>query len=133
MHFTTVFSSLIFAASAFAVNLTTSGKYDVSGNTLYVSACPSLRSKYPTYGDIPNFSYIAGSSIVTEEDSQMFGTCWQLTTAEGSSITVSVIDKQDDGYVTGNAPYYYLTGKHQYELPFVDVEAVQLDASECGF
>ena len=76
-------------------------KYDNPNGSMHATACANpLESRYPLFGDIPNFPYIGAASDVTP-GSPNCGECWNLTNlGNGAHIYVTAIDSIPFGFVT---------------------------------
>lgn len=135
MIFTTFFTTLLFATSAFAVRAGYDTTYDDAGAFMNNVACSDgsngLASRFPTFGSVPTFPNIGGASAIGGWNSPQCGTCWQLT-YEGRSIFVTAIDHADDGFNLSQQALNTLTNGRAVEVGVVDVTATQVDRSACG-
>ncbi|KAL5492688.1 hypothetical protein ACEPAI_4135 [Sanghuangporus weigelae] len=137
MIFTTVFTTLLFATTAFAVRAGFDNTYDDAGASMNIVVCSDgangLASRFPTFGSVPTFPNIGGASAIPGWNSPQCGTCWQLTySGTGNSIFVTAIDHADDGFNLSQEALDTLTNGRAIEFGVVDVTATQVDSSACG-
>ena len=94
-------------------------------------ACSNpLISRYPHFGDIPNFPYIGGAFDVVW-GSPNCGACWKLTNLEnGAYIYLTAIDRAPNGFKIGVSAYNTLKGDGE-EGARIDV--VNVLPRFCGF
>ncbi|KAH9934641.1 uncharacterized protein B0H18DRAFT_482750 [Fomitopsis serialis] len=101
-----VFTAMLFAVAAvpaFAQNEVVvyhnPSNYDSSDGSVSTAACAAqLDPPFTTFGEIPIYPYLAGASFVnsSEGGTAECGTCWQLTSANGS-VVVLIVDQADNG------------------------------------
>ncbi|EJC99990.1 extracellular small protein 1 [Fomitiporia mediterranea MF3/22] len=137
MHFTSVLSTLLFAGAAFAVRAGFDNTYDNAGgdmNTVSCSTGPNgLSGRFPTFGNLPTFPNIGGSSSIAGFGSAECGSCWQLTFPDtGVTITVTAMDHAGDGFNLSQEALDTLTNGNAVQDGVIQVNAVQVDKSQCG-
>ncbi|THH07956.1 hypothetical protein EW145_g3023 [Phellinidium pouzarii] len=138
MKFSTLASSLLLAGSALAtVPASFDNTYDNAAGSMLTVACSTgatgLAGRFPTFGDVPTFPNIGGASAIAGFGSANCGTCWKLTFAgTGVSILVTAIDHAGDGFNLSQEALDTLTDGNAVADGVVQVDAVQVDASQCG-
>ena len=133
MQSKSLLSTLVFAASALAFTIRHDAKYDDASTSMSTGACSSvLSSKYSTFGDVPKFPFIGGAAMVQGTKETWCGTCWNLTTTEGSTIFVAAIDEAEEGFVVSNQAFDELTGGQSGSVDSVKTWLLQVPPSECG-
>lgn len=109
--------------------------YDNAFGDMNTVACSDgshgLARKYPTFGDLPTFPNIGGASVIGGWNSASCGTCWKLT-FEGVSIFVTAIDHTDNGFNLAEAALNTLTDDNAEFYGVIQVDATQVDKSNCG-
>lgn len=155
---TALFCSLFLPALCTTVTYDTA--YDVSSASLNTVACSNgangLVSRFPTFGDLPNFPNIGGAPAVAGWNSPNcgkspvcpqkgfrsdtlchLGTCWALTYTPPTGkvkkvIHVLAIDTGAKGFNIALEAMNELTEGQAVQLGTVDVVSSQVDASVCG-
>jgi len=136
---TALFCSLFLPALCTTVTYDTA--YDVSSASLNTVACSNgangLVSRFPTFGDLPNFPNIGGAPAVAGWNSPNCGTCWALTYTPPTGkvkkvIHVLAIDTGAKGFNIALEAMNELTEGQAVQLGTVDVVSSQVDASVCG-
>jgi len=90
-----------------------------------------LVSRFPTFGDIPNFPFIGGAFDVVW-NSPNCGGCWNITNpTTGVSIQITAIDTAGAGFNIAQEAFEKLNGG-QIGQGVVDVVASKVAASVCG-
>ena len=118
------------------VNTTTAydPKFDVKTSSMNTVACSDgahgLAAKYPTFGSLPTFPYIAGIPQIAGWNSESCGTCWKLT-YNGTSINVIGIDHADGENLSLEA-MNKLTQGQAVKLGRIQSYVEQVDNSVCG-
>ncbi|KAG6840618.1 hypothetical protein C0991_005517 [Blastosporella zonata] len=143
MKFTALLTSLVlFPASAFAVTLSYDPGYSNSSRPLTDVACSDgpnglITAGYKTLGALPKFPFIGGTANVPGWNSDKCGTCWKLTYANSkgvaTSINVIAVDHANAGWNVSPKAMDTLTGNQAIQLGRVEVAAVQVAPSACGF
>jgi len=101
-------------------------------NSVACSNVPNgLASRFPTFGDIPNFPFIGGAFDVAW-NSPNCGGCWNITNpTTGVSIQITAIDTATGGFNIAQEAFEQLNGG-QIGQGVVDVVANKIAASVCG-
>jgi hypothetical protein len=86
----------------FPLKATYDQTFDNPSGSLNNVACSNgqngLASKYPTFGDLPNFPYIGGAFDIVW-NSPNCGSCWAITNqANGQMIYITAIDTAGQGF-----------------------------------
>jgi len=90
-----------------------------------------LASRFPTFGDIPNFPFIGGAFDVVW-NSPNCGGCWNITNpTTGVSIQITAIDTAGGGFNIAQEAFEELNGG-QIDQGVVDVIANKVAPSVCG-
>lgn len=137
MQFTTLALALTaLVSNALAITVSYDQTYDNAGQDLGATACSDgpngLQTKgFTTLGSLPHFPNVAGAAAVVSWNSPNCGSCWQLT-YEGRSINVLAVDHADEGFNLALAAMNTLTNGQAVFFGRIDVEAAQVDASQCG-
>ena len=80
---------------AFTTEATFDTTFDNPSGSLNGVACSNgpngLAAQFPTFADIPSFPFIGGGPGIVW-DSPNCGGCWQLTSADGASIFMTLVD-----------------------------------------
>ncbi|TFY52332.1 hypothetical protein EVJ58_g10078 [Rhodofomes roseus] len=122
----------IFAQTEVVVYQNLSPNYDVSSTSVSTVTCAALLNPpYKTFGELPYFPYLAGASFISEGGTAECGSCWQLTSANGT-INVVLINHADNGFDVGHTAFNDLTDHGAFLYSSVNATATQLDASVCG-
>ena len=146
MQFITMITMMIgFIISA--VDTTVAKSVSVSYDTLYDNpnvnlnavACSNgnhglLNKGFTTFGSLPHFPNISGSSVVTGWNSPNCGSCWQLSWSHtGATIHVLVVDSNADGFTLSQTAMGELTDNQELSLGKISgVSATEVSASACG-
>ena len=111
---------------------TTFDNRDGSLNNVACSNGPNgLASRFPTFGDIPNFPFIGGVFDVVWK-SPNCGGCWNVTNpTTGVSIQITAIDTAGAGFNIAQEAFEKLNGG-QIGQGVVDVVANKVAPSVCG-
>ena len=109
--------------------------FDNKAGSLNGVACSNgpngLASRFPTFGDIPNFPFIGGAFDVVW-NSPNCGGCWNITNSMmGVSIQITAIDTASAGFNIAQEAFEKLNGG-QIGQGVVDVVANKVAASVCG-
>jgi len=109
--------------------------YDNKSGSLNSVACSDgpngLAARFPTFGDIPSFSFIGGAFDVVW-NSPNCGSCWNLTNmGTGVSINITAIDSAGSGFNIAQEAFERLNGG-QIGQGVVDVVANKISPSVCG-
>ncbi|KAK1255504.1 hypothetical protein MKX08_009499 [Trichoderma sp. CBMAI-0020] len=127
-------AAIISLASAETVSVTFNSLYDDPSRPLSEVACwrkdtgfmPNLDWKIQKDAlDFIGIDAIRGSS-----HAQCFS-CWKLEYGD-KHVSLFAIDSADSGFVLSLNAMQSLTGGQARELAHIDVEATQVDASNCG-
>lgn len=112
--------------------VTWSDTYDnEDGSTISVT-CSSLSTKYPNFGDFPDFPYI-GASYDIQQSPLNCGTCWNLTSQRsGRHIYFTAIDGVDTGFKLSKHAYDDLNAGTA-DPPILYADAVSVDPKNCGY
>ncbi|EPS98394.1 hypothetical protein FOMPIDRAFT_124824 [Fomitopsis schrenkii] len=103
-----------------------------SESTNYVACSEILQAAgQTTFGQVPDFPYIGGASVVTGFDAPYCSTCWNLT-YESNTIHVYVIDSAGDGFNIALDAMNLLTNNQSEFYGRVNATATQVDDSVCG-
>nr|AKB94552.1 cerato-platanin-like protein 1 [Heterobasidion annosum]CEH24659.1 cerato-platanin 3 [Heterobasidion irregulare]CEH24660.1 cerato-platanin 3 [Heterobasidion irregulare]CEH24661.1 cerato-platanin 3 [Heterobasidion irregulare] len=102
-------------------------------NTAACSNGPhGLASKFPTFGDLPDYPYVGGVFAVSSWNSANCGTCWAVTYPEtGVTINVLAIDVASPGFNVAQAAMDKLTNGKATQLGKVEVNVEQVPTSAC--
>ncbi|KAG6854510.1 hypothetical protein C0991_006112 [Blastosporella zonata] len=143
MKFTPLLTSLVLIpASAFAVTLSYDPGYSNPSRSLTEVACSDgpnglITAGYKTLGALPKFPFVGGTASVPGWNSDKCGTCWKLTYTNtkgvAKSINVIAVDHANAGWNVSPKAMDTLTGNQAVQLGRIDVAAVQVAASACGF
>ena len=109
--------------------------FDNKAGSLNSVACSNgpngLVSRFPTFGDIPNFPFIGGAFDVVW-NSPNCGGCWNITNpTTGVSIQMTAIDTAAGGFNIAQEAFEQLNGG-QIGQGVIDVVANKVAASVCG-
>ncbi|KAK2462203.1 hypothetical protein APHAL10511_005791 [Amanita phalloides] len=92
---------------------------------------------YSTFDSLPGFPYIGAAYAVTGWNSSACGSCWSLTYNNGQTsknIYITAIDRAGaDSFNIALSAMNELTNNQAVQLGRVDVTAVQVAPSYCGF
>lgn len=144
------FTSVFIAAGALASSLvaalpqirtgTTSMGYDstfgdASGDISTVACSDGsngLATKgYKTFGSIPSFPSIGGIPAISGWNSASCGSCWQITYGN-NTIYLTGIDAGKGSFVSSEAAVNTLTDGNAEQYGRIDVNAIEVGASNCG-
>ncbi|KAF8894770.1 Asp f 13-like protein [Infundibulicybe gibba] len=113
--------------------------YDNGGQSMAAVSCSDgsngLLSRFPTFGNVPQFPHIGGAEAVEGFNSANCGTCWQLTFTTGGvtrSVNILAIDHAASGFNIAEAAMDDLTGGQAVQLGRIDATATQVPSSVCG-
>ena len=133
---------LVLAATCLAQTVVTyDAAYDKGSTSLTTVACSDgtnglITKGYTTFGSLPEFPYIGGSSAIAGYNSPACGTCWQITYDNGAgvvkTINVLAIDVAKPGFNIGLVAMNALTGGQAVHLGKVEATVKQVSASICG-
>ena len=137
MHFMSIFIPFLSAGTAFAVQAGFDNTYDNASGDMDTVSCSTglngLADRFPTFGSLPTFPNIGGSSVIAGFGSDLCGSCWQLTfPTTGKSINVTAMDHAGDGFNLSQEALDELTNGNAVALGVIQVDVVQLDQSACG-
>lgn len=139
MQFNSILSTLVLAGAAFAQTQRASfdNTYDNAAGSMDTVACSTgpngLAGRFPTFGSLPTFPNIGGSSVISGFGSAECGTCWSLTfPTTGKTILVTAMDVAVDGFNLSQEALDTLTNGNAVFDGAVQVNAVQVAASQCG-
>ncbi|KAL5531179.1 hypothetical protein ACEPAG_4055 [Sanghuangporus baumii] len=134
MQLLSVLSTLLLAGTAFAVHATYDTTYDNPSGSMWGVACSNgkngLVGEFPTFGDLPTFPNIGGVEGVSWNSTKC-GSCWELT-FQGTSIYVTAVDSAGTGFNIAREALDTLTGGHAVEWGSADVDAKEVERSNCG-
>ena len=139
MQFTTLMTMMTMFIIPAVDAFTTSVSYDtIYDNDAVSSSSVACSNKlfsvgFPSFGTIPTFPNIGGSSVVTGFNAPQCVTCWKLTLSK-NSVFVIVIDTAGEGFNLSEEAMNTLTDGQAVKLGRVSgVNAVQMDSIEhCG-
>ena len=119
----------------FPLRATYNATFDDKAGSLNSVACSNgpngLASRFPTFGDIPNFPFVGGAFDV-ECNSPNCGGCWNITNpTTGVSIQITAIDTATGGFSIAQEAFEQLNGGQTGE-GVVDVVANKVAPSVCG-
>ena len=128
--------ALVSAQAPVTVPLTFDTTYDIAAQSLATVSCSNgpnglLTKGFTTFGSLPNFPNISGSSVVAGFNSANCGTCWTLR-FQNNSTNVLVIDHAANGFNMARTANDVLTGGAGVFFGTVQVTAVQVNATNCG-
>ena len=111
--------------------------YDNPNGDMNTVSCSTglngLSSRFPTFGSLPTFPNIGGSSAIAGFGSAECGSCWQITfPTTNNTIIVTAIDHAGDGFNLSQEALDALTNGNAVALGTVQVNAVEVDRSLCG-
>ena len=86
---------------------------------------------YTTFGQIPHFPNIGGSSTIPSWNSAQCGQCFALT-YKGKTINVLAIDTAPSGMNIAEAAMNKLTGGQAVQLGRVTATITKVGVSKCG-
>ena len=137
MQFFSIVFTLFLAGLSAAERASYDNTYDNASGDMNTVACSNgpngLSSRFPTFGSLPTFPNIGGSSAIAGFGSAECGSCWHLTFSQtGVSILVTAIDHTLDGFNLSQEALDKLTNGNAVFDGAVDVNAVQVDKSQCG-
>ncbi|PAV19815.1 cerato-platanin [Pyrrhoderma noxium] len=119
MKFTTLISTLFLAGSALAIRVSYDNTYDDPSGSMDSVACSDgptgLAANYSTFGDLPSFPFIGGSSAISGWSSPSCGNCFSLSYG-GNIIYVTPIDHTQEGFNLAQEAMDVLTGGKAEEL-----------------
>ncbi|KAG6831215.1 hypothetical protein H0H92_012012 [Tricholoma furcatifolium] len=138
MKFSALFTSLVLIPTALAVTLSYDTSYDDPSRSLTTVACSDgpnglITPTRTTLGALPHFPNVGGTAHVPGWNSNMCGTCWQLTYTNSKgvakSINVIAVDHANAGWNIAKSAMDTLTGGQAVQLGRVDVKEVQVASS----
>jgi len=141
MKFFAALAALCAVAFASPSTLSWDDVYDDSGASLAIVACSDgtnglLTRGFTTFGSLTNFPNIGGVPAITGFNSASCGTCWKVTYTNSQGVQKSInvlgIDTGAKGFNVAKAAMNTLTNGQADQLGRVDVDAEQIDASNCG-
>ena len=93
----------------------------------------TVHQGFDTYKDLPNFPNIAGSSSIYASNTELCGTCWQLSLGS-TSVVVTLISGAgvDADFTIGSETTNQLTGGDGLNDRELLSGAQQVDPSLCG-
>lgn len=111
--------------------------YDNRAGDMNTVSCSTgftgLASRFPTFGSLPTFPNIGGSSAIAGFGSAECGSCWQLTfPTTNKTILVTAIDHAGDGFNLSQEALDALTNGNAVSVGTVQVNAVEVARSQCG-
>ena len=124
------------ASTATTVSVSFDQGYDNAATSLATVACSDgshglLTGGYTTFGSLPSFPNIGGTSVVAGWNSNQCGTCWTLA-YNGTTINVLAMDAAANGWNIGLRAMNALTGGHAQQLGRVNAVATLVDKARCG-
>ena len=129
--------SIAALASATTVSVSYDTTYDSSSGSLNTVACSDgsngLETKYgwETFGQIPTFPNIGGSSTIPSWNAATCGQCFAVT-YKGKTINVLAIDTAPSGLNIAEAAMNKLTGGQAVQLGRVTATITKVGVSKCG-
>jgi hypothetical protein len=140
MQFALILCVFAAAASACADTPSYDTAYDASSTPLEKVACSTgthglMTKGYTTFGSLPSFPRIGGGQAVAGYNSASCGTCWALTyngTGTAKTTNILLVDHANEGFNVAREAMDELTNGMAVILGRVDVDAKQVNATECG-
>ena len=138
-------STILSLAALFSVASAgpTPSTYTVRYNTFYDSALTSLNDVacsngdnglvtkgYSSFVSLPSYPFVGGVFAVENWNSPECGSCWELT-YEGSTIYVTAIDTNSDGFDISLAAMTVLTKGQAQQLDSISVQANEVASTYC--
>ncbi|KJX92838.1 eliciting plant response-like protein [Zymoseptoria brevis] len=130
--------TLLTASIASATTLSYDRGYDNAGNPMTGVACSNgnngliTRYGFQTYGSIPRFPYIGGSSDIAGWNSAQCGQCYSLSWNGGQPIYILAIDHTLDGLNISEEAMNALTGGQAEAVGRVDAQVTKVGVDMCG-
>ncbi|EGP88567.1 unnamed protein product [Zymoseptoria tritici ST99CH_1A5] len=137
MKFTTTFT-LLTATIASATTVSYDPGYDKANNPMTGVACSDgnngliTRYGYQTYGSIPRFPYIGGSSDIAGYNSDQCGQCYSVSYNGGQPIYILAIDHTLEGLNISEEAMNALTGGQAEAVGRVDAQVTKVGVDMCG-
>ena len=141
MKFTAALAALSFGSMAFAQASTVSVSYDsiydnASGSTSTIACSDGANGLitkygYSTFGAIPSFPRIGGSSTIPSWNAATCGQCYAIS-YKGKTINVLAIDTAPSGFNMAHAAMDKLTGGQATQLGRVTANIKKVGVSKCG-
>lgn len=133
--------SLLSVGSATTVSYDTI--FDDASGSLNTIACSDgshglITRGYKTFGSLPSYPFIGGTSDIDGWNSPNCGSCYQLVYIDPNdetkkkSINILAIDVAKEGFNVAKAALDELTGGNAEQFGNVDVEAKLVDRAVCG-
>jgi len=136
------FAALIaLPAVTFATSLSWDPVFDNPNASLDTVACSDgmnglITRGYTTFGSLENFPNIGAIPAITDWNSTNCGTCWNVTYTNGQRVQKSInilgIDIGHGFFNVAKAAMNNFTDNQADQLGRINVEAVQIAASNCG-
>lgn len=136
------FAALIaLPAVTFATSLSWDPVFDNPNASLDTVACSDgmnglITRGYTTFGSLENFPNIGAIPAITDWNSTNCGTCWNVTYTNGQRVQKSInilgIDIGHGSFNVAKAAMNNFTDNQADQLGRINVEAVQIAASNCG-
>ena len=122
--------------SALSLQITFDPVYDNANQSLTTVECSTgsnglITKGFTNFSSLPTFPFIGGAQAVEAFNSVNCGSCWNLT-FNGTSVTVTAIDKAGSGFNIGLTAMNNLTHGQAENVGVVQATVQQLNASECG-
>ena len=137
MKFFTAVTTLFAASTVSAVSVSYDTVYDNAAGSLTTVACSDgsngliTKYGYKTFGQIPKFPNIGGSSTIPSWNSAQCGQCYALT-YKGKSVNVLAIDTAPSGFNIAKAAMNKLTGGQAVQLGRVEATLKKVGVGKCG-
>ncbi|KAF5319998.1 hypothetical protein D9611_011029 [Ephemerocybe angulata] len=113
-------------------------RYCNSDVALTTTACSTgsngLASRWPTFGNVPNFPLVGGGFPVEGFNSANCGSCWEITDPNtGRSVAITLVNVATPGFTLCTDTLLALTGFNRTNVPgVVPVTARQVPLIDCG-
>ncbi|KAK3049261.1 hypothetical protein LTR09_009439 [Extremus antarcticus] len=140
MKFTTTLLATLGAlafTSAETVSVSYDTVYDNASGALTSVACSDgsngliTKYKYNTFGQIPHFPNIGGSSTIPSWNAATCGQCYALT-YKGKTVNVLAIDTAPSGFNIAEGAMNNLTGGQAVALGRVTATIKKVGVAKCG-
>ncbi|KAK5171134.1 uncharacterized protein LTR77_004278 [Saxophila tyrrhenica] len=139
MKFTAILATLgsLATANAATVSVSYDTVYDNKSGALTSVACSDgsngliTKYNYNTFGQIPHFPNIGGSSKIPSWNAATCGQCYALT-YKGKTINVLAIDTAPSGMNIAHGAMDKLTGGQATQLGRVTATIKKVGVSKCG-
>lgn len=131
-------ASALFASAQVASTINYDDRYcrgtESSNSVACSGGANGIATRWPTFGNVPQFPQIGGGFPVAGFNDTDCGSCWRITYAgTGRSVPITIINSAPTGFTLCTDTLLALTGFNRDNVPNnIPVTVVQAPVSECG-